>query len=65
MHLSEQPAENDACLGYYGCTPTELLDEGVLGPRTTAVHATHLTAQDVGAARRVGYGCLLLPDDRA
>ena len=35
-------------LAHYGRTPTELLDgTGVLGPRTTAVHATHLTAADI------------------
>src|SRR6185312_14052542 len=44
------PAENEACLARYGRTPTALLDEyGVLGPRTTAVHATHLTAADITA----------------
>ena len=48
VHLSEQVAENDACLEAYGVTPTRLLhDAGVLGPRTSAVHATHLTADDV------------------
>jgi formiminoglutamate deiminase len=48
VHLSEQPAENDACRSAYGLTPTQLLGaEGVLGPTTTAVHATHLTAEDV------------------
>ena len=48
VHLSEQVAENDACLETYGVTPTRLLhDVGVLGPRTSAVHATHLTADDV------------------
>jgi formiminoglutamate deiminase len=47
-HLSEQVAENDACLEAYGVTPTRLLhDAGVLGPLTSAVHATHLTADDV------------------
>ncbi|KRA89268.1 N-formimino-L-glutamate deiminase [Nocardioides sp. Root682] len=47
-HLSEQPAENDACRTAYGMTPTEVLaDAGVLGPRTTLVHATHLTDSDV------------------
>jgi formiminoglutamate deiminase len=47
VHLSEQRAENDACLGHYGRTPTEVLsDNGILGPRTTAVHATHLTDLD-------------------
>ena len=55
VHLSEQPAENEACRDRYGCTPTELLHAaGALSERTTAVHATHLTARDVallGAAR--------------
>jgi formiminoglutamate deiminase len=47
VHLSEQRGENDACLSHYGRTPTEVLaDSGVLGPRTTAVHATHLTDLD-------------------
>ena len=48
VHLSEQAAENDACLAAYGVTPTRLLhDEGLLGPGTTVVHATHLTDDDV------------------
>ena len=48
VHLSEQVAENDACLATYGVTPTQLLhDAGALGPRTTAVHATHLTGADI------------------
>jgi formiminoglutamate deiminase len=55
VHLSEQPAENEQCRAHYGCTPTELLGTAAaLGPLTTAVHATHLTLDDVaqlGAAR--------------
>lgn len=48
IHLSEQPAENSATLDYYGVTPTSLLsDNGFLGARTTAVHATHLSAGDI------------------
>lgn len=48
LHLSEQPAENEACRAHYGRTPTELLAErGALGPATTAVHATHLTDTDI------------------
>ena len=48
VHLSEQVAENDACEATYGVTPTVLLhDAGVLGPMTTAVHATHLTGADI------------------
>jgi formiminoglutamate deiminase len=47
VHLSEQRAENSACLAQYGRTPTQLLaDCGLLGPATTAVHATHLTDDD-------------------
>jgi formiminoglutamate deiminase len=49
LHLSEQRAENEACLVATGRTPAALASSaGVLGPRTTAVHATHLTAADVG-----------------
>ncbi|WP_205751982.1 formimidoylglutamate deiminase [Cryptosporangium phraense] len=48
VHLSEQPAENEACLAAYGVTPARLLaDHGALGPRTSVVHATHLTDDDV------------------
>jgi formiminoglutamate deiminase len=47
-HVSEQPAENEACIAYYGCTPTQLLhDAAALGPSSTAVHATYLTAADI------------------
>ncbi|MEW2448914.1 formimidoylglutamate deiminase [Streptomyces parvulus] len=48
VHLSEQTAENDACRRAHGRTPTRLLaDHGVLGERTTGVHNTHLTDEDV------------------
>lgn len=48
VHLSEQVAENEQCLAATGRTPTQLLAEaGALGPLTTAVHATHLSADDV------------------
>jgi cytosine/adenosine deaminase-related metal-dependent hydrolase len=44
-HVSEQPAENEACLDAYGATPTEVLaEEGALDRGFTAVHATHATA---------------------
>jgi formiminoglutamate deiminase len=55
VHVSEQPAENQATLARFGRTPTQLLAEaGFGGPRHTAVHATHLTADDIawyGASR--------------
>jgi formiminoglutamate deiminase len=48
VHLSEQRAENDACLARYRLTPAQLLDScGALGPKTTAVHATHLSQADI------------------
>jgi formiminoglutamate deiminase len=48
VHLSEQPAENHAVQAFYGCTPTQLLARHwLLGPETTAVHATHATGSDI------------------
>jgi formiminoglutamate deiminase len=62
VHVSEQPAENEACLARYGTTPTGLLaDEGALGPLTTAVHATHLTAADVSALGAAGTTACFCP----
>ena len=50
VHLSEQVAENDACQAAHGLSPTLLLaEEGALGPMTSAVHATHVSAADVAA----------------
>jgi formiminoglutamate deiminase len=62
LHLSEQRAENDACMARHRRTPTALLaDLGVLGPRTTAVHATHLTDTDRGLLGGTGTGVCLCP----
>jgi formiminoglutamate deiminase len=48
IHVSEQPAENSACIKATGRTPTQLLsDANLLGSFTTAVHATHLTTEDI------------------
>jgi formiminoglutamate deiminase len=47
FHISEQRAENEACIAAHGCTPAQLLAQhGALGPDSTAVHATHLTPDD-------------------
>ena len=66
VHLSEQVAENDACEAVHGVTPTQLLaDEGVLGPMTTAVHATHLTEADVRLLGESGtYACFCPTTER-
>ncbi|MFC8846367.1 MULTISPECIES: formimidoylglutamate deiminase [unclassified Micromonospora] len=62
VHLSEQPAENDACRAAHGCTPTRLLaDRGLLTPTATAVHATHLTSADVALLGAAGTGVCLCP----
>ena len=62
VHLSEQPAENHAVQGFYGCTPTELLDRaGLLGPETTAVHATHLTERDIALLGSTRTGSCFCP----
>lgn len=62
VHLSEQPAENAACRAAYGLSPVALLaDEGVLGPTTTAVHATHLDLDDVRLLGAGGTGVCLCP----
>jgi formiminoglutamate deiminase len=60
VHLSEQVAENRACLAAYRRTPAEVLyDAGALGPRATAVHATHLSHRDAELLGGTGtYACL-------
>jgi formiminoglutamate deiminase len=62
VHLSEQPAENASCYGFYGCTPTSLLaDAGALGPDSTVVHGTHLTDDDVQALGGSGTNVCACP----
>jgi formimidoylglutamate deiminase len=55
LHVAEQPAEVDACLAAYGATPLATLEaEGALSPRFTAVHATHIDADDAARLARSG-----------
>jgi formiminoglutamate deiminase len=62
VHLSEQPAENTACLAHYGLTPTRLLaEEGVLTHSTTAVHATHVDADAIAVLAAAGSTVCLCP----
>ena len=60
-HLSEQTAENLACLAAYRMTPAGLLyAAGALGPRATVVHATHLASRDIdllGGSRACACFC--------
>jgi formimidoylglutamate deiminase len=48
MHVAEQVAENTACLREYGATPVQLLSrERLLGPDFTAVHAIHISTDEI------------------
>jgi formiminoglutamate deiminase len=61
-HVSEQPLENEECVERYGATPSGVLaDAGAVGPRFTAVHATHLTPADVMLLGASGATCCLCP----
>ena len=68
-HLSEQPLENAECRAAFGATPAEVLYEaGALGPRSTLVHATHLTSRDIdllGGSRSTVCMCPLTEADLA
>jgi formiminoglutamate deiminase len=62
VHSSEQVAEVEQCLAVHGGTPTAVLrDAGVLGPRTTVVHATHLTDTDLRDLDRTATGVCFCP----
>jgi formiminoglutamate deiminase len=61
-HLSEQPAENEQCVAAYGCTPAQLLaDTKVLSPRTTVVHATHVSSDDIALLAESRTAACLCP----
>ncbi|MFZ0662040.1 MAG: formimidoylglutamate deiminase [Acidobacteriaceae bacterium] len=50
MHVSEQVAENAACLREHGLTPVALLEkERILSPQFTAVHAIHVSDAEIVA----------------
>lgn len=66
IHLSEQPAENAACLAAHGLTPTGLLDRhGLLSPRLSAVHCTHLTEEDITLLGNGGVTVVMCPTTEA
>jgi formimidoylglutamate deiminase len=48
VHAHEQPRELAECQAEHGCSPIELLARSdFLGPRTTVVHAIHVSERDV------------------
>ena len=61
-HVSEQMAENLATQMVYGASPVEhLTDAGLLGEGFTAVHATHLSEDDLELMGRSGAGACFCP----
>lgn len=62
VHLSEQPAENEACQSAYGANPTEVLGRsGVVTDRLSAVHATHLSEDDIAILGGSGASIVMCP----
>jgi formimidoylglutamate deiminase len=61
MHVSEQTAEVAACRAEHGTTPVRLLHQrGILSDMFTAVHATHIDAEEMellAAARATICAC--------
>ena len=48
MHVAEQPAEIDECLAEHKLRPVELLQQcNILNPSFTAIHAIHITEDEV------------------
>jgi formiminoglutamate deiminase len=61
-HVSEQPAENHACVEAFALTPMELLAERhAMDAAFTAVHATHLTEHDVRLLQTHGSHVCMCP----
>ena len=55
MHVSEQPGELEQCRAEHGTTPVALLAQhDLLSERFTAVHATHISDEEVQAMAAAG-----------
>lgn len=66
VHLSEQPKENRDCLAATGLKPTGLLAEtGLLSDRLAAVHATHLSPEDISLLGQAGSSAVFCPTTEA
>lgn len=64
MHVAEQPAEIEACIGETGKRPVELLaDHGLLDERFVAVHATHLAPHEAKLLAR-SFACICPTTER-
>ncbi len=62
MHVAEQTAEVEACLGEYRARPVAFLDQnGILGPKFTAVHAIHIDDDEIERLARNGVTICACP----
>jgi formiminoglutamate deiminase len=63
-HVCEQRAENEACHALHHCSPVELLlERGVLQEGFTAVHATHVSQDDISLLG-TSYACFCPTTER-
>jgi formimidoylglutamate deiminase len=66
IHANEQRREVEECLAEYGMRPIELLAEvGLLGPRTTVVHATHVSERELDLLASSGATVCACPTTEA
>lgn len=66
IHADEQPREIDECLAEHGCRPIELLrDTGCLTPRTTIIHATHASDEELDLVAAAGARICVCPTTEA
>ena len=66
IHANEQRREISECLEEHGLRPIELLAEvGLLGPRTTVVHATHVDERELDLLAASGAGVCACPTTEA
>jgi formimidoylglutamate deiminase len=66
IHVAEQPAEVRDCLAATGLRPVEwLAQQGLLDARWQLVHATHVTADEIGAVARDGSTAVICPSTEA
>jgi formimidoylglutamate deiminase len=66
IHADEQPREIEECLAEHGVRPIQLLDRtGILGPRTTVVHATHADDGELDLLAASGSRVCLCPTTEA
>jgi formimidoylglutamate deiminase len=62
VHLEEQRREVEECVAALGCSPMEwVLDHVPVGPRFTAIHATHATPARLQRWLLAGAGVCLCP----